>query len=220
MTYRVARALVLSTFKVLFRVRVHGKEHVPSRGVYIAAASHRSAADVPFAAFVTRRRLRFLAKQELFGTWIGRRLFGALGAIPVHRHGVDRAALRALGDVLASGEPVAIFPEGTRHAGPTLGPLLDGVAYVALRAGVPILPVGIGGSERLRAGTRWRRHPARVVVVIGAPVVAASGASPGRRRDVVELTERLTEALQVSFTSASARATGRPTSGVEVREHA
>ena len=69
--YRFARAVVLSLCKVIFRVRVVGKENVPRTGAYIVAPSHRSILDVPFSAFITKRTIRFLAKDELFANkWV------------------------------------------------------------------------------------------------------------------------------------------------------
>jgi len=83
--YAFARALVYGICKVLFRVQISGKEHVPSEGVFIVAPSHRSYFDTPFASFITRRRIRFMAKEELFANSFGSKLFTALGAIPVTR---------------------------------------------------------------------------------------------------------------------------------------
>ena len=64
--YRVARPIVLSICRMLFRVRVSGLEHVPASGSYIVAPTHRSLLDIPFAAYTTKRRIRFMAKEELF----------------------------------------------------------------------------------------------------------------------------------------------------------
>ena len=134
--YQFARGVVLSIFKVVFRVRVVGKERVPTSGAYIVAPSHRSIFDIPFAAFITPRTVRFLAKDDLFSTPLGRRLFDALGAVEVERGTADRGALRALEDALAAGSPVAVFPEGTRHSGPEIAELYAGAAYLAIKLGV------------------------------------------------------------------------------------
>lgn len=205
MFYRVFRAIVLSLFKVVFRVRVIGKEHVPRRGVYVVAPSHRSILDIPFAAFITRRRIRFMAKKELFGTWFGRRFFDALAAIPVDRAVADRSALRAAQGALEAGEPIGIFPEGTRNAGPVLGDMHDGAAYLALKLGVPIVPVGIGGSEEILATGKILPRIKRVAVVIG-PAIAPPDAPDGvrRRSDVSKLTDTLREQLQECFEAALA----------------
>jgi 1-acyl-sn-glycerol-3-phosphate acyltransferase len=94
--YQFARAIVLGVLSLAFRVRVVGKERVPKHGAYIVAPTHRSILDVPFAATITPRTVRFLAKDDLFSTNLGRRLFDALGAVEVERGTADRGAMRAL----------------------------------------------------------------------------------------------------------------------------
>ena len=194
--------MVLSVFKVLFRVRVVGKERVPKRGAYIVAPSHRSNLDVPFAAYITPRTIRFLAKGELFATAFGRRLFDALGAVEVERGTADRGAMRALEQVLESGEPVAIFPEGTRHAGPEIGELFAGAAYLSVKFGVPIVPVGIGGSEHILPKGKKIPRIHRVAVSVGAPLHPPPLDGGSRRRAAKELTEQLHTALQLAFDDA------------------
>ncbi|MEY4251507.1 MAG: hypothetical protein RL691_388, partial [Actinomycetota bacterium] len=71
-------------------------------------------------------------------------MLSALGAFPVTRGSADREALKRCIAVLEAGEPLVLFPEGTRQSGPIVQPLFDGAAYVAVKAGVPIIPVGIG----------------------------------------------------------------------------
>ncbi|HSO97262.1 MAG TPA: lysophospholipid acyltransferase family protein [Acidimicrobiia bacterium] len=216
--WRVVRDLVVGLCRVIFRVRVIGRDRVPGSGPYILAPSHRSILDVPFTAFVTRRRIRFLAKQELFSSRIGGALFPRLGGIPVERGTTDRAALRACDAVLAEGDPLAIFPEGTRRRGPTLGELFHGVAYLALKRGVAIVPVGVGGSEEILPSGKVLPRLHRVVVVVGEPVLPEEGWSPKRRSDVAAFTARLAERLQACFDEARVRA-GTALPG-EVREHA
>jgi 1-acyl-sn-glycerol-3-phosphate acyltransferase len=204
--WRATRTLVLSLCLVVFRVRVYHRDRVPGDGAYVVAPSHRSILDIPFTAFVTPRRIRFLAKQELFQPRIGRWLFPRLGGIAVERGTTDRAALRTSEAVLAEGEPLAIFPEGTRREGPELGDLFHGCAYLALRQGVPIVPVGIGGSEEILPRGRVIPRPRRVVVVVGEPVVAPDGASSRRRSDVTALSDTLRDRLQEVFAEARTRA--------------
>lgn len=201
-SYRILRAVVLTLCKVLFRVRVIGREHVPRNGVYIVAPSHRSILDVPFAAFSTRRRIRFMAKKELFSTRIGRAAFKVLGAIPVDRGATDRSALRACQEALEAGEPVGVFPEGTRNGGPTLGSLHDGVAYLALKLGVPIVPVGIGGSEEILASGKVLPRIRKVVVIIGPPIEPPARDGTRRRSEISGLTEELRSRLQRCFDEA------------------
>jgi 1-acyl-sn-glycerol-3-phosphate acyltransferase len=204
--YRFARAVVLSLCKVVFRVRVIGIEHVPEDGAYIVAPTHRSILDVPFAAFITRRTIAFLAKEELFANRILARLFTSLGAVRVERGTADRGALRALESALRSGSPVAVFPEGTRRSGPEIAPLFDGAAFLAVKVGVPIIPVGVGGSEGILPKGKVFPRVRRVAVVVGAPIVPPVLEGRARRAAASRLTEELRAELQVVFTDALRRA--------------
>jgi 1-acyl-sn-glycerol-3-phosphate acyltransferase len=200
--YQFARAVVLSLFKVVFRVRVVGRDRVPASGAYIVAPSHRSNLDVPFAAYITPRTIRFLAKEELFRTAFGRKLFDALGAVEVDRGTADRGAMRALEGVLQAGEPVAIFPEGTRRAGPEIAPLFAGAAYLSVKYGVPIVPVGIGGSEHILPKGKKVPRIHRVAVAVGEPVIPPTLDGRARRSAAKELTAELQASLQRCFDEA------------------
>lgn len=220
--YRITRALVLTPFKLLFWVRVTGRPNVPSRGAYIVAPSHRSVFDIPFAAFVTRRRIRMMAKRELFSSAFGGWLFRKLGAIEVEREATDRGALRISQQVLREGEPLAIFPEGTRRTGPVIDELYDGVAYLALKAGVPILPVGIGGTEKILPTGKVFPRIHKVAIVIGEPIVPPHKDGVQKRSEVAEITAELRARLQGCFDEAIRRAGGAPdqaTSAAQPREH-
>jgi 1-acyl-sn-glycerol-3-phosphate acyltransferase len=164
--------------------------------------------DVAFAAFATPRRIRFMAKREIFTTRLGGSLFSALGAIEVDRGATDRGALRASKGALESGEPLGIFPEGTRRDGPVIEDLFDGCAYLALKLGVPMVPVGIGGSEEIMPTGRLLPRVPRVTVVIGAPIESSATTGVRRRSEVGDLTEVLRERLQECFDQAIARAVG------------
>jgi len=211
MAYGFLRALVHGLCRLLWRIEVVHPERVPSTGACVLAPSHRSFLDTPFLSCVTRRRIRFMGKAELWKYgWAGRFL-SAMGGFPVDRGGPDRAAMRAALAALAGGEPLGMFPEGTRRSGPVVEDLHDGVAYVAARMAVPIVPMGIGGSERILARGRKVPKLSRVVVIIGEPIhppVRASGASV-RRGDVAALTEQLRVAVQDLFDEAEASALAR-----------
>jgi 1-acyl-sn-glycerol-3-phosphate acyltransferase len=135
--------------------------------------------------------------------WSGA-LFDSLGAFPVHRGTPDREALRQCEEAIKGGEPVVLFPEGTRQLGPTVQTLFEGAAFVAARTGVPIVPVSIGGSEwAMRKGSRAIR-PVKVAVIIGQPIATPVRGEGSRvsRRSVTELTAELHERLQVLFDEA------------------
>jgi 1-acyl-sn-glycerol-3-phosphate acyltransferase len=204
--YRVVRAVSLSLFKLVFRVRVHGRDKVPRSGAFIVAPSHRSLMDIFFTGYVTRRRIRFMAKQELFENRFLAWLFTALGGFPVERGSADRAALRAAQHALEAGEPVAIFPEGTRNNGPEIGALFDGAAYLAARLQVAILPVAIGGSEEILASGKVIPRLERVAVVVGEPIQPPRHEGRVRRQEVAQMTEQLRVELQKRFDDALALA--------------
>lgn len=187
-------------------MHIDGREHLPPTGAYVVAPVHRSYVDTPIVACVTPRRIRFMGKREM---WKYPRLgwfFSALGAFPVNRGTADREALSRCVTVLDRGEPLVLFPEGERKDGGRIHPLFDGAAFVAARAGVPIVPIGIGGSARVMPRGAKVIRPAKVHVVIGEPItveVGASGRAP--RRAVAEASVRLSAELQRLFDLAEAR---------------
>jgi 1-acyl-sn-glycerol-3-phosphate acyltransferase len=206
--YGLLWRIVHFTCRLLWRIKVVHPERVPVSGACVLAPSHRSYLDTPFLACVTRRRIRFMGKAEVWKyEWLAPLLF-ALGGFPVDRTGVDRAALRAAQAALEGGEPLGMFPEGTRRNGPVIEELHHGVAFLAARLGVPVVPVGIGGSETILARGRKVPRLNKVVVIVGEPIhppVREPGASV-RRRDVAALTEELRKAVQELFDEAEAAA--------------
>ncbi len=205
--YRLARAIILTPLKALLWVRVRGRGKVPRSGAFVAAPSHRSLMDIFLTGYITRRRIRFMAKQELFENRFLAWLFSALGGFPVDRGSADRAALRAAQAALEAGEPVAIFPEGTRRHGRDVVDLFDGGAYLATRLGVPIVPVGIGGSEQILASGKVLPRLHKVAIVIGDPIQPPDhGAGRVRRQEVTSVTEKVGLELQSCFDEALALA--------------
>jgi 1-acyl-sn-glycerol-3-phosphate acyltransferase len=180
--YHVLRGTAVGISRLYLPGRVVGRANLPAEGPYLLAPVHRSYVDWLIVARVTsRRRLRYIAKAEIWKSKFVGRLLEACGAFPVHRSGADREALERCRAVLAGGEPLVMFPEGTRRSGALVTDLREGVAYLALRAGVPVVPVGIGGSERaMPRGSRVPR-PRRVEIVIGKALWPSigSGADAG-----------------------------------------
>jgi 1-acyl-sn-glycerol-3-phosphate acyltransferase len=204
--YYVARAFVSGFVRVWTRLTVEGREHVPATGAFVLAPVHRSNMDTPIAASLTRRRLRFMGKDTLWKRRPAAWFLSTLGGFPVTRGSADREALKRCIAVLEAGEPLVLFPEGERKSGPAVHPLFDGAAYVALRAGVPIVPVGIGGSERVMPKGSKLIYPRKVHAIVGPPIVppvTEGGRAP--RRAVHELTVELHATLQQLFDDAQKR---------------
>jgi 1-acyl-sn-glycerol-3-phosphate acyltransferase len=202
--YQFCRALLYLPVQLMWRPRIMGRENLPQTTPYILAPVHRSYIDTVLSGYVTRRRLRYMAKSGVFAKPWAAKLFSSLGGFPVRRGAPDREALKVCEQALAVGEPVVLFPEGTRSSGPVLGPVLGGPAFLALRANVPIVPVGIGGTERsMPIGAKWVR-PAQVGIVVGKPIWPPPRAGTERvpRRLIEEMTARLRDELQAVFDQA------------------
>jgi 1-acyl-sn-glycerol-3-phosphate acyltransferase len=206
--YAIGRALLVGFCRLWLRLAVEGRANIPATGPFIMAPVHRSNLDTPIVAALTRRPLRFLGKDSL---WKANRVFAWLlstvGGLPVARGSADREALRRCQVILEAGQPLVLFPEGTRCFGPTVEAIFDGPAYLAVKLGVPIVPVGIGGSERAQQKGRKLVRPVKVCVIAGQPILPPARAD-GRatsRRAVKDLTERLHVEVQTLFDEARAR---------------
>ena len=204
--YGFVRGALVGWARLYLRADFVGLDNVPSDGPFILAPVQRSNIDFLLAAGCARRRQRFLAKDTLWKPVIGN-LFSALGGIPVARGTADREALQACQTVLEAGEPLVMFPEGTRQLGPTVEALFDGPAFLQSRTGVPIVPVGIGGSETaMPKGAKWIR-PAKVVIVVGEPMEAPEVEGAKARRAAVKTqTATLYDEVQRLFDEAQERA--------------
>jgi len=184
--YTVCRTVVCGFTQIYTRMSIEGRQHLPPTGAYVLAPVHRSYVDTPITACVTRRRIRFMGKDSMWKYPAFGSLISALGAFPVSRGTADREALQRCVAVLAAGEPLVLFPEGERKDGPVVQPLLDGAAYIASKAGVSIIPVGIGGSDRVMPRGAKFVFPRKVRVLIGAPIVAEAGPTGRVSRSAVQ----------------------------------
>jgi 1-acyl-sn-glycerol-3-phosphate acyltransferase len=178
--YRFAWLLVTPILRLYTRLTINGREHLPREGAFVLAPVHRSYLDTPFAGCVRWKRMRFMGKDTMwkhprFG-WV----LSALGAFPVTRGTADREALRRSIEVLEAGDPLVLFPEGERKSGPVVQPLFDGAVYIAIKAGVPIVPVGIGGSERVMPKGSKFVYPRKVHIEIGPPMPPPVAPDGGR----------------------------------------
>lgn len=206
--YRVIKALVVFLSRVLLRVEYVGLEHVPRSGSFIVAPTHRSLLDIPVAAGVTSRRLRFMGKDALWKVPVFGRFLSALGGFPVTRGSADLEALKRCIGVLQNGEPLVLFPEGTRHEGPVIADLFDGAAFVAAKAGAQIVPVAIAGTEISLPGSLKRIAKWRCTVIVGRPIgYVASGRQT--RDEMALLTGRLQGELQSLLDEANRRVSQR-----------
>jgi len=128
---------------LLGRWRVTGRENIPKTGGVILAPNHVSYADPPVVGAAVSRRVRFMAKSELFRIPALGTIIRNVGAFPVKQATADRSALRKAIELLETGEVVCIFPEGTRSLGGTLLKAELGIAMIAVKAKVPIVPIAL-----------------------------------------------------------------------------
>ncbi|MEO7429172.1 MAG: lysophospholipid acyltransferase family protein [Acidimicrobiales bacterium] len=209
-SYGLVRGLFMLLFKLFGRVQVIGSEKIPVDGAFVLAPVHRSNVDFALSSLVTKRPMRYMGKDSIWKSKLLGRFVSMLGAFPVHRGSADRDALKACTDIVEGGSPLVMFPEGTRCTGPVIEELFDGTAYVAAKAGVPIVPVGIGGSEAMMPKGAKLPRRSKLVLLVGEPIPAPARTEAGRmpRSAVAGVTQELYAELQRLFDEAQ-RLAGR-----------
>lgn len=183
MFYRFARLLCRMVLLILRRWEVRGVNNLPSSGGLVVIGNHTSYWDPVAMCCAFPRVIHFMAKAELFSIPLLGIILKYGYAFPVRRGGSDRNAIRTALQHLQDGKVVGIFPEGTRSkTGEVLDPHL-GAAMLALKAGVPILPVGVVGT---------RGFIGKIRVFIGEPMEFSqfSGKKYGRQ-DLIEVSNRV-----------------------------
>jgi len=179
--------MMTAVYRLWFRIRVTGNEHVPRSGAVLIVANHLSNFDPPMLGWASRPRKSFyMAKSELFANRAISWIISSLGAFPVDRGGMDRNAVRVARDLLARGESVIMFPEGTRSTDGRLRAAFPGAGSMGLDPEVTIVPVAIWGSQH-------RRGPVRVVF---GPPVSSEGVQVGTKgARAAEVTRRMMQAI-------------------------
>lgn len=179
-TYTLARIVVTIPTILVYRLRVAGLENVPKEGPLVLAPNHFSQMDHFFVGIHLRRKIRFMAKSQLFGTPVLTYIYKHGGAFPVRRGHHDEEAIETARILLDQGEMLLVYVEGGRSRSGELGQPKPGIGRIALETGVPIVPVYIHGSERVRSWKRLR-FP-KVTVQFGEPLSFAVERAPSRER--------------------------------------
>lgn len=192
--YSFVMALYVVLAKLVFFMRFYGRENIPREGNYIIMANHVCMLDALTLAMCNlRREIHFMGKKELFSnkfmTWV----WTQVHAFPVDRGNMDMSAMRTAMKVLKEGETLGIFPEGTRSKTGEMLPLLSGASVLALRSGVPVIPVYIAG--RYRPFRRMR-------VMVGKPVELTDLRQNGVDKDACDV---FTHRLEASFAQLRAQ---------------
>jgi len=166
--YYVGRVLTRISLSIFTNWEVRGRENIPPEGSLPIAANHLHLADPPLLGVSIKRKIMFIAKEELFRSRFSGYFIRNFGAVPVRREGTGRTTLRMAEQLLAQGWALAMFPEGKRSKNAQLQSAFHGSALIALRSGAPILPVGITGTEKIK-GRGWLFHRPKITVNIGSP---------------------------------------------------
>jgi 1-acyl-sn-glycerol-3-phosphate acyltransferase len=192
MVYAATRALIRFLFWIFTELEVDGLEHVPEAGPVLLVSNHVNLMDPIVPIGVLKRRVSFMAKEQIFQWPIMGPWFKALDLVPVARGSIaSRRAIQRAEELLARGWIVGVYPEGTRSRQPGMGPAHHGAALLAMRTGVPILPVAITGTHMvLQEGKSFpRRNP--VAVRSGETFSVPQHSGKMDRRAMEELTERI-----------------------------
>ncbi len=160
MFYSFARAVLIPIFLFFYNYRVTGRENVPEGGAYIACANHLSAIDPIFVGISLPHRMFFMAKAELFRTRLIGALMRGLGAYPIKRGEADIKSIKTSLKLLGDGKVLGLFPEGTRFKASEAA-AEPGIALLAIKSKVPVLPVAIVSNYKFFRRTR---------VIIGKPI--------------------------------------------------
>ena len=186
-TYTFARIVLTLPTLLLWRVRAIGVENVPKEGPLVLAPNHFSQMDHFFVGVYLRRKIRFMAKSQLFGPPLLTYIYKHGGVFPIRRGHHDEEAIETARILVEQGEMLLIYAEGGRSRSQEMGEPKPGIGRIALETGAPIVPVAIKGSERARQWKRFR-FP-KVTVQFGEPLTFPVEPSPGRERQMEIATE-------------------------------
>jgi 1-acyl-sn-glycerol-3-phosphate acyltransferase len=169
MLYKISQFIARGLFRLYFRVRIEGKENIPKEGGYIIVANHISFLDPLLICTIVPRIIHYLTYAIYYYArplhWFCKRVY----CIPIKKDGKDISGLKKALRLLKSGELIGIFPEGERSQTGQLQQPEPGVALIALRAKVPILPVGIRGAyEAFPRGAKFPK-PQQITITFGKP---------------------------------------------------
>ncbi len=205
-SYVVIKYLARIVFFLYFRTYVRNAKALPKTGPVIFSPVHRSNLDVPIVGANIRRKLHYLGKGSLMTNRFTAWLLRGCGCIPLDRDSrADKLALDASLKALKEGKTLAVFPEGERKSGPEVFPMLDGAVWLSAKANAPILPVGIGGSERAMPKGKYIPKPRKIVILYGDLIPAPQpqeGAKRVARSEIRKYSEELRVTLQELFDEA------------------
>lgn len=185
--YTIARIVLTLPTLLVYRVRARGLENVPKQGALVLAPNHFSQMDHFFVGLYLRRKIRFMAKSQMFGPPVLTFIYKHGGVFPVRRGNHDEEAFKTAFELIDQGEMLLVYAEGGRSRTLEMGEPKPGIGRIALESGAPIVPVAIHGSQLAR---RWKRlRFPKVTVEFGPPLSFPVEADPSRERQLEAATE-------------------------------
>jgi 1-acyl-sn-glycerol-3-phosphate acyltransferase len=185
--YTIARFILTLPTILIYRVTAEGVANVPRKGALVLAPNHFSQMDHFFAGVYLRRKIRFMAKSQMFGPPVLTYIYKHGGVFPVRRGHHDEEAFKTAFELLDQGEMLLVYAEGGRSRTQEMGEPKAGIGRIALESGAPIVPVAIHGSARVR-GWKRLRFP-RIRIQFGEPRSFPIEASPSKERQLEAATE-------------------------------
>lgn len=186
-TYPLVRAIISLPALLIYRVRAIEVKNVPRTGPLLLAPNHFSQMDHFFVGLYLRRQIRFMAKSQMFGPPVLTYIYKHGGVFPVRRGHHDEEAFKTAFTILDQEGMLLVYAEGGRSRSSELGEVKPGIGRIALEAGVPVVPVAIHGSSKVR---RWKRFRfPKVTVQFGEPVSFPREESPSHERQLEVATE-------------------------------
>jgi 1-acyl-sn-glycerol-3-phosphate acyltransferase len=187
-TYTLVRILISLPTLLLYRTRAIGVENVPKSGALILAPNHFSQMDHFFVGLYLRRKVRFMAKSQMFGPAVLTYIYSHGGVFPVRRGHRDEESFKTAFTILEQGEMLLMYAEGGRSRTGELGEVKPGIGRIALESGAPVVPVAVHGSASVR---RWKRFRfPKVTVQFGEPLHFPTEEAPSRERQL-EVAEQI-----------------------------
>ena len=165
--YTIARVVLTLPTILIYRTRAIGVKNVPRKGAVVLAPNHFSQMDHFFIGLYLRRKVRFMAKSQMFGPPVLTYVYKHGGVFPVRRGHHDEEAIKTAATILSQGEMLLVYAEGGRSRSGKLKEVKPGIGRIALESGAQVVPVAIHGSEKVR---RWKRLSfPKVTVQFGEP---------------------------------------------------
>ena len=204
MAYWALKVILTPILRLLYRVRVEGRHHVPKDGAVILASNHQSFIDSIFLPLSVRRRVTFVAKAEYFESWKTAWFFRAVGMIPLKRDGgsASERALAAAREVLSDGGVLGIYPEGTRSPDGRLYKGHTGVARLAVQCQAAVVPVAQFGTADIQPIGAMRPRILRPVRLRMGPPLRFPAPAPGQTYSAEEL-RRMTDEIMAAIAAIS-----------------